>query len=103
MRFDRKSTPLILRLTVRHKRLVLISPPGELTNMVQSMVAIGKLYFATKLADMNECDAPESNRIIAGCEFAKNIPYTTSVSSFSLSSNNSFLFSSISPVGMKWA
>ena len=41
--------------------------------MVQSMVAIGKLYFATKLADMNECDAPESNIIIAGCELARNI------------------------------
>ena len=66
MKFDRKSTPLILRLTTGHKRLVLISPPGELTNVVQSMVAMGKLYFATKLDDMKECDAQKSNRIVAG-------------------------------------
>ena len=60
MRFDRMCTPLILRLTAAHNRLVLILPPGELTNMVQSMDAMGKLYFATKLDDMKECDAPES-------------------------------------------
>ena len=46
------------------------------------MVAIGKLYFATKLADMNECDAPESNRIVAGCELARNIPYVCCFLSF---------------------
>jgi hypothetical protein len=31
------------------------------------MFAIGRLYFATKLDVMNECDAPESNKIVAGC------------------------------------
>jgi hypothetical protein len=41
------------------------------------MVVIGRLYFATKFDDMNECDAPESNKV-AGCELARNIPYITS-------------------------
>jgi hypothetical protein len=65
MRFDGKCTPLMLILTVRHICLVLISPPRELTSMVCFMVVIGRLYFATKLDDMNECDAPESNKTIA--------------------------------------
>jgi hypothetical protein len=70
--------PLILILTARHICLVLILPPGELTSMVCFMVAIGRLYIATKLDDMNECDAPESNKIVAGCELARNIPNITS-------------------------
>jgi hypothetical protein len=64
----------MLILTAGHICLVLISPPGELTSMVCFMVIIGILYFATKLDDMNECDAPESNKIVAGCELARNIP-----------------------------
>jgi hypothetical protein len=73
-RFDGKSTPLMLILTAGHICLVLISPPGELTSMVCFMVGIGRLYFATKLDDMNECDAPESNKTDAGCELVRNIP-----------------------------
>jgi hypothetical protein len=46
----------------------------ELTSMICFMVLIGRLYFATKLDDMNECDAPESNKIVVGCELARNIP-----------------------------
>jgi hypothetical protein len=42
------------------------------------MVAIGRLYFETKLDDMNECGAPKSNKTVAGCELARNIPNTTS-------------------------
>jgi hypothetical protein len=42
------------------------------------MVAIGSLCFPTKLDDMNEYDAPKSNKTIAGCELARNIPNTTS-------------------------
>jgi hypothetical protein len=78
MRFYRKSTPLMLILTTRHICLVLISPPGELTSMVCFMFAIGRLCFATKLDVMNECDTPESNKTVAGCEVASNIPNTTS-------------------------
>jgi hypothetical protein len=29
-----------------------------------------QIHFATKLDDMNECDALESNKIVAGCELA---------------------------------
>jgi hypothetical protein len=38
--------------------LVLISPSSELESMVYFIVAIGKLCFAAKLDDMEECDAP---------------------------------------------
>jgi hypothetical protein len=68
----------MLILTAGHICLVLISPPGELTSMVCFMVIIGRLYYATKLDDMNECDAPESNKTVAGCELARNIPNITS-------------------------
>jgi hypothetical protein len=68
----------MLILTARHICLVLISPLGELTSMVYFMVAIGRLYFATKLDDMNECDARKSNKIVAGCQLATNIPNITS-------------------------
>jgi hypothetical protein len=46
--------------------------------MVYFMMVIGRLCFATNFDDMKECDALESNKIIAGCEFARNIPHTTS-------------------------
>jgi hypothetical protein len=42
------------------------------------MVVIGRLYFATKLDDMNECDALELNKTIAECELAIKIPNITS-------------------------
>jgi hypothetical protein len=45
MRFDGKSTPLIVMLTAGHICFVLISPPGELTSIVCFMVAIGRLCF----------------------------------------------------------
>jgi hypothetical protein len=68
----------MLILTAGHIFLVLISPPGELTSMVCFMFAIGKLCFVTKLNVMNECDAPELNKIVVGCELVRNIPNTTS-------------------------
>jgi hypothetical protein len=64
----------MLILTAGHISLVLISPPGELTSMVYFMFAIVRLYFETKLDVMKECDAPESNKIVTGCELARNIP-----------------------------
>jgi hypothetical protein len=54
MRFDGKSTLLIVMLTAGHICFVLISPPGELKSIVCFMVAIGRLCLATKLDDMNE-------------------------------------------------
>jgi hypothetical protein len=38
---------------------------------------MGILCFSTKLDDMNECDAPESNNIVASTELTKNSPSTT--------------------------
>jgi hypothetical protein len=77
MRFNKKSTPLMAMLIAGHICLVYISPPGELTSMVYFMMVIGRLCFATNFDDMKECDAPESNKIVAGCEFARKIPNTT--------------------------
>jgi hypothetical protein len=68
----------MLILTIGDICLVLTSPPGDLTSMVCFMVVIGRLYFATKIDDMNECDAPESNKTIACCELLRNIPNITS-------------------------
>jgi hypothetical protein len=65
-------------LTARHICFVLISPPGELTSMVCFIIDMGRWYFATNVDDIKECDAPESNKTIAGCELVKNIPSTTS-------------------------
>jgi hypothetical protein len=53
MRFDGKSTPLIVMLTAGHICFVLISPPDELTSIVCFLVAIGRICFATKLDDIN--------------------------------------------------
>jgi hypothetical protein len=78
MRFDKKSTPLMAILIARHIYLVFISPPSELTIMVYFMIVVGRLCFGTNFDGMKECDAPESNKIVAGCEFARNIPNTTS-------------------------
>jgi hypothetical protein len=38
---------------------------------------MGILCFSTKLDDMNECDDPESNNIVASTELTKNSPSTT--------------------------
>jgi hypothetical protein len=78
MRFDKKSTPLMAIPIARHIYLVFISPPSELTIMVYFMMVVGRLCFGTNFDGMKECDAPESNKIVAGCEFARNIPNTTS-------------------------
>jgi hypothetical protein len=68
----------MLILIVRHICLVFISPLSELKSIVCSMVAIDRLCFATKLDDMKECEAPESNKSAVRCELARNIPSTTS-------------------------
>jgi hypothetical protein len=65
-------------LIAGHICLVFISPTDELTSMVYFMFVIGRLCFATNIDDMKECEAPESNKIIARWEFARNIPNTTS-------------------------
>jgi hypothetical protein len=75
---QQKVYPLMAILIVRNICLVFISPPGELTIMVYFMMVMGRLCFATNFDDVKEYDAPKSNKILAGCEFARNIPNTTS-------------------------
>jgi hypothetical protein len=66
MRFDKKSIPLVAILIAGHICLVFISPPGELTIMVYFMMVMGRLYFATNLDAMMECDAMKSNKTVVG-------------------------------------
>jgi hypothetical protein len=77
MRMVTKSTPLILRFTFRHSYLAGISPPGELTIIWYLSRARGRLCFPTYVADMKECDAPESNSTTAEVSLMRNIPMTT--------------------------
>jgi hypothetical protein len=46
--------------------------------MVYFMMVMGRLSFATNFDDMKECDALKSKKTVVGCEFARNIPNTTS-------------------------
>jgi hypothetical protein len=52
-------------LIAGHMCLVFISLLGELTIMVYFMMVMRKLIFATNLDVIMECDAPESNKIVA--------------------------------------
>jgi hypothetical protein len=40
------------------------------------MIVMGYRCFTTNDDDIKECDAPESNKTVAGCELARNIPNT---------------------------
>jgi hypothetical protein len=75
-----KSLPpsLMVILTSGHICFILISPPGELTSIVCFMVAIDRLCLTTKLDNMNKQDAPESNKIVVGCELTRHIPSSMS-------------------------
>src|SRR5436190_24072992 len=78
IRLAGNSTPLILSFNLRHAYLDSILPPGVSTNIVNFINDVGKLYFVTKLDDMKECVAPQSNRTIIGLELMVNIPSTIS-------------------------
>jgi hypothetical protein len=65
-------------LIARHICIVFISPPSELTIMVYFMMVMGRLCFAINFDDMKECDALKSNKTVAGCEFPRSMPNTTS-------------------------
>jgi hypothetical protein len=75
---QQKVYPLMTILIAGHIRLVFISPPGELISTVYFMMVIGRLCFAIGFDDMKECNAPKSNKIVAGYEFARTIPNTIS-------------------------
>jgi hypothetical protein len=78
IRFARKSTPLMVILIAGHICFVRISPPGELISMVCFMIVMGSWCLTINDDDIKECDAPESNKTVARCELARNIPNTTS-------------------------
>jgi hypothetical protein len=65
-------------LIVGHICLVFISPPTKVTIMVYFMMVMDRSCFATNFDDMKECDALKSNKTVAGCEFVRIIPNTTS-------------------------
>jgi hypothetical protein len=46
---------------------------------------MGRLCFSTYVADMKECDAPESNNTIAEMSLMENVPMTTSRASWASS------------------
>jgi hypothetical protein len=46
--------------------------------MVYFMIAMGSWCLTTNDDDIKECDAPESNKTVAGCELARSIPNTMS-------------------------
>jgi hypothetical protein len=46
--------------------------------MVCFTIVMDSWCFTTNDDDIKECDAPESNKIVAGCELARNIPHTMS-------------------------
>ena len=54
-----------------------MSPPGVLVNRGVFSSTIGILCSSTKLDDMNECDAPESNNTVARVELTRNSLSTT--------------------------
>ena len=56
-----------------------MSPPGVRVNRGVFVFSstVGILCLSTKLDDMNECDAPESNNTVARVELTRNSPSTT--------------------------
>ena len=54
-----------------------MSPPSVRVNRGVFSSTVGILCLSANLDDMNECDAPESNNIVARVELARNSPSTT--------------------------
>src|SRR6185295_14129469 len=73
-RSAKNSTPLKLILTHKQPSWHLMSPLGVRVNRGIFSSTIGILCLSTKLDDMNECDAPESNNIFARVEQTRNSP-----------------------------
>jgi hypothetical protein len=53
-----------------------ISPFGKPISKCVFIEFLGILCFATIYSVMNECDAPESNKIVADTELIGNVPST---------------------------
>jgi hypothetical protein len=56
------------------------SPFGELISKCFFMEVMGTSCFAMNYLVINECDAPESNKTVAGTKLIRNVPNTTSLS-----------------------
>jgi hypothetical protein len=54
-----------------------MSPPGVRVNKGAFSSTVGMLCFSTNLEDMNECNAPESNNMVAKTELTRNSLSTT--------------------------
>jgi hypothetical protein len=57
---------------------VLSMEPGDCTTMILSKREGKNLCMVAKLREINEWEAPESNKIITGMSLTENIPRTTS-------------------------
>ena len=61
-----------------------MSPPGVRVIRGVFSSTVGILCFSTKLEDMNECDAPESNNTVARTELTRVLTEYYALSSLSL-------------------
>ena len=82
---DGKMTPLISIFKLRQTRLLLSKDSGDCTSIFFLKIKQGNLFWATKLCEIKEWEAPESNKIIAGMLLTGNIPMKTSGSSWASS------------------
>ena len=73
-----KVTPRIRISRSRYTRFVLCMEPGDCTTMILSNNEGENWCMAAKLLEINEWEAPESNKTIAGMLLTENIPLTTS-------------------------
>ena len=62
-------------------QLVCQLEPGVLTTRGESMTTNGIWWLCAKAMDMNECDAPESNKTEAGYPLIRSVPMRTPGSS----------------------
>ena len=78
MRAARNLIPGIKISRSLYIRLVLCREPGDCTTMILSKSEGENLCKVAKLREINEWEAPESNKITAGMSLIENIPRTTS-------------------------
>ena len=67
-----------------NKKLVYIVPPGEFTSIGFFLATSGMLWILTA-CEMNVCEAPESNKTVAGIELMLNVPIIISGPSWTVS------------------
>ena len=71
-------------------QLVCQLEPGVLTTRGESMTTNGIWWLCAKAMDMNECDAPESNKTDAGYSLVRSVPMRTPGSSSASSAETWF-------------